>query len=148
MITRPVPGQWIAGAGGALMIVTLFLPWADAGDGNQNGWEFWTMVDVFFVIVGLVAIAAALTGGRYGLFRTDLSLNGATDLLGVVSTLLLGWLVLFDFPAGASPELGVYLALGAAAVIMVGAGDYGSLRGEPAFPRLRGDEAEPVARRP
>jgi hypothetical protein len=139
MITRPIPGQWIAGAGGVLMIVSLFLPWADAAAGSLSGWELWTMVDVFFLIVGLMAIAAALTGGRFGLFRPDMSLNGATDLLGVVSTLLLAWLVLFDFPAGASREVGVYLALVAAVVIMAGAGDYGSLRGEPAFPRIPGD---------
>lgn len=146
MITRPIPGQRIAGAGGALMIISLFLPWADAPGGSLNGWELWTTVDVFFLIVGLVAIAAALTGGRFGLFRPDMSLNGATDLLGVVSTLLLAWFVLFDFPAGASREVGVYLALAAAIVIMGGAGDYGSLRGEPAFPRIPGDEVEPLER--
>jgi hypothetical protein len=142
MITRPIPGQWIAGAGGVLMIVSLFLPWADTPGSSLNGWELWTMVDVFFLVVGLTAIAAALTGGRFGLFRRDLSLNGATDLLGVLSTILLAWLVLFDFPAGASRELGVYLALVAAVAIMTGAGDYGSLRGEPTFPRITADEAE------
>jgi hypothetical protein len=146
MITRPIPGQQIAGAGGALMIVSLFLPWGNAPGGSLNGWELWTMADVFFLIVGLVAIAAALTGGRFGLFRPDMSLNGATDLLGVISTLLLAWLVVFDFPAGASREAGVYLALVAAIGIMVGAGDYGSLRGEPAFPRITGDEVKPVNR--
>src|SRR4051812_11660738 len=124
MITRPIPGQWIAGAGGVLMIVSLFLPWAGAPGGDLSGWELWTMVDVFFLIVGLVAIAAALTGGHVGVFRPDMSLNGATDLLGVLSTLLLAWLLLFDFPDGASREVGVYLALVAAIVIMCGAGDY------------------------
>lgn len=137
MITRPIPGQWIAGAGGVLMIVSLFLPWAGRAGVRLDGWELWTMTDVFFLSAGLMAIAAALTGGHVGLFRSDMSLNGATDLLGVLSTLLLAWLVLFDFPAGASREAGVYLALAAAVVIMCGAGDYGSLRGEPAFPRLR-----------
>jgi hypothetical protein len=136
MITRPIPGQQIAGAGGVLLIVALFLPWADGGSGSVNGWELWTTADVFFLIAGVVAIAAAVTGGRYGLFRPDLSLNGAADLLGVVSTLLLTWFVLFDFPAGGSREVGVYLALVAAIVIVCGAGDYGSLRGEPAFPRI------------
>ena len=136
MIERPVPGQWIAGAGGVLMIVSLFLPWADRGGASLDGWELWTMVDVFFLIVGVVALSAALTGGHIGVFRRDMSLNGATDLLGVVSTLLLAWLVLFDFPSGASRDVGVYLALAAAVVIMCGAGDYSSLRGEPMFPRL------------
>src|SRR4051812_9474269 len=98
MIERPVPGQWIAGAGGLLMIFSLFLPWAGVRGVSLDGWELWTMVDVFFLIVGLVAVAAALTGGHIGVFRPDMSLNGMTDLLGVLSTLLLAWLLLFDFP--------------------------------------------------
>ena len=48
------------------------------------------MADVFFLIAGLCAIAAAITGGRFGLFRPDVTLIGATDLLGVVATVLIG----------------------------------------------------------
>jgi len=125
---KPGIGQLIAGAGGVLLIVSLFLPWADVQDVGRSGWEFSTMADVFFLIAGLVAIGAAITGGRVGFFRPDLSLNAATDLLGVVATLLLAWLVIFDFPAGADPEIGVYLALIAAITIAGGAGDYSVLR--------------------
>jgi hypothetical protein len=134
------PGQLIAGAGGALLIVSLFLPWADAGGVSRSGWELWTMADVFFLIAALVAIAAAITGGRVGLFRPDMSLNGATDLLGVVSTVLIAWLIIFDFPAGASREIGVFLALIAAIAIAGGAGDYRVLRGGPWFPTTPGDD--------
>ena len=91
-------GQLIAGAGGVLLIVSLFLPWAGGRRREPSGWELWTMADVFLLIVGLVAIGTALTGGRFGLFRPDLSLNGAADLLGVVATVLLAWLIIFDFP--------------------------------------------------
>ena len=69
------------------------------------------MADVFFLIAGLCAIAAAITGGRFGLFRPDLTLIGATDLLGLVATVLIAWLLLFDFPAGADREIGAFLAL-------------------------------------
>lgn len=69
------------------------------------------MSDVLFLIVGLFGIAVAVTGGRVGFFRRDLSLSGATDLLGLVAAILLGWLILFDFPSGASREVGVYFAL-------------------------------------
>ena len=127
-------GQLIAGAGGALLIVSLFLPWSDTGGVSRNGWELWTMADVFFAIAAFFAITAAITGGRFGLFRPDLSVNGATDLLGVVATVLLAWLIIFDFPAGASREIGVYLALIAAMAIAGGAGDYRTLRGAPLFP--------------
>lgn len=127
-------GQAICGAGGIGLIVSLFLPWADFGEVSTSGWELWTTADAFYLIAGVTAIAMALTGGRFGLFRPDLSLRGAADLLGVVATLLLAWLMLFDFP-DASREIGSYLALVSAIAIMGGAGDYATLRGAPAFPR-------------
>ena len=139
------PGPLIAGAGGALLIVSLFLPWADAGGVNPSGWELWTMADVFFLIVGAVAILAAITGGRFGVFRPDLSLIGATDLLGVVSMALIGWLILFDFPEGASREIGIFLALIGAITVAFGAADYRVLRsGAPMFPRTSQDDRQPA----
>jgi quinol-cytochrome oxidoreductase complex cytochrome b subunit len=130
-------GASIAGAGGVLLIVALFLPWADTGGESHSGWELWTMADVFFLIAGLCAIAAALTGGRIGLFRPDLTLIGATDLLGLVAIVLLAWLLIFDFPAGAHREIGAFLALIGAIVMAAGAGDYRPLRdGAPWFPRV------------
>jgi hypothetical protein len=66
-------------------------------------------------------------------------MNGAADLLSVVATILLLWLILFDFPAGASQEVGVFLALAAAIAIAAGVGDYSPLRGAPLFPRIDTD---------
>ena len=129
-------GQLIAGAGGVLLIVSLFLPWAEQGDISRSGWELWTMADIFFLIAGLCAIAAAITGGRFGLFRPDVTLIGATDLFGVVATVLIGWLLIFDFPAGADPEIGAFGALIGAITIAGGAGDYRPLRGASWFPRV------------
>ncbi len=126
----------ICGIGGAGLIASLFMPWAGSGDSTQSGWELWTAADAFLLIVGVTAIAMAITGGRFGLFRPDLSLRGATDLLGVISTVLLAWLVFFDFPEGASREVGAYVALVSAFTVMSAAGDYRTLRGAPAFPRM------------
>ena len=138
---RRGPGHLICGFGGALLIISLFLPWASAGDVDRSGWELWTMADVFLLLAGLAAIGAAVTGGRFGLFRPDLSLNGAADLLGVVATILLAWLIPFDFPEGASREIGVFVALASAMAVAGGAGDYGTLRrGDPLFPPSGGDE--------
>jgi hypothetical protein len=139
MRVKPGPGQLIAGAGGALLIISLFLTWAEVQGVSRSGWELWTTSDVFFLIGGLTALVAAITGGRVGLFRPDLSLNGATDLLGVVATVLLAWLIFFDFPTGASREIGVFLALVAAIAIAGGAGDYRVLRGGSWFPRTTAD---------
>jgi len=140
IITKPGRGQLIAGAGGVLLIVSLFLPWASADGVERNGWELLTMADVYLLIVGLVAIGTALTGGRFGLFRPDLSLNGAADLLGLVAIILIAWLMIFDFPDGAGRELGVFLALVAATTVAAGAGDYRPLHGAPWFPRIGSDQ--------
>jgi hypothetical protein len=134
--SNPRAGQLIAGAGGVLLIVSLLLPWAEKGGVSRSGWELWTMADVFFLIAGLCAIAAAITGGRFGLFRPDLTLIGATDLLGLVATVLIGWLLIFDFPAGADREIGAFLALIGAMTIAGGTGDYRPLRGASWFPRV------------
>jgi hypothetical protein len=141
-MTKKMPrhAQLIAGAGGVLLIVSLFLPWAGTDGGDRTGLALFTMADVFLLIVGLVAIGAALTRGRFGVFRPDLSVNGAADLLGVVATILLAWLILFDFPPGASREIGVYLALASTITIAGGVGDYSPLRGAPLFPRIDVEE--------
>lgn len=127
-------GRLLAGCGGALLIASLFLPWADGpGDVSRNGWELLGVSDVLLVIVGVHGIAAAITGGRFGYFRPDLSLNAATDILGVAAAVILGWLLLFEFPSGASPQLGVYLALAADIAVACGAGDF---RVRSAFPSI------------
>lgn len=138
-------GRLICGTGGALLIVSLFLPWAESGAADLSGWELWTMADVFLLIASLAAIGMALTGGHFGVFRPDVSLRGAADLLGVVATVLLAWLILFDFPSGASREIGVFLALIGAMAIAGGAGDYATLRGAPLFPKTT-PEAGPGAK--
>lgn len=127
-------GQLIAGGGGVLLIVSLFLPWVDVQGTGRSGWELSTMSDVFFLIAGLVAIGSAITGGRIGLFRPDVSVNGATDLLGVVATVLLAWLLIADLPTAASAQPGVFLALAAAIAIAGGAGDYSVFRSSSSDP--------------
>jgi hypothetical protein len=122
----------VIGAGGTLLIGSLFMPWAE----GRSGWELLTTLDLFFLIVGIVALAAAISGGRFGLFRPDVSLNGAADILSVIATVLIAWLAIFDFPDGASRGAGLFVALAASMGIAGAAGDYRVLRGASSFPRL------------
>jgi len=86
-------------------------------------------------------LVAALTGGRFGFFRADLSFNAMTDIFGVMLALLIGWLLAFKFPTGATRELGVYLALLGAATVATGAGDFRVTSLFPALPSAkRGNE--------
>jgi hypothetical protein len=131
---NPGLGRLLAGCGGALLIGSLFLPWTESAAGvSQSGWEASTLSDVLLLITALFGLSAAITGGRFGFFRRDLSLNAATDIVAVVVSTVLAWLIVFDWPAGASREVGVYLALVAAAAIATGAGDF---RITSVFPRM------------
>jgi hypothetical protein len=121
---NPTLGRLLAGLGGALLIASLFMPWIEAGGDTQTGWEFLAVGDVFFLITGVCGVAAAITGGLFGFFRPDLSFNAMTDIFGVAATIMLGWLILFDFPSGGEREIGVCLALAGALVIATGAGDF------------------------
>jgi hypothetical protein len=131
---NPTLGRILAGCGGALLIVALFLPWSDYGGVTLTGWETVSLWDVFVAITGTCGIVAALTGGRFGFFRPDLSFNAMTDIFGVVLMLLIAWFLAFDFPKEASREVGVWLALAGAAVIATGAGDFRITAWFPALP--------------
>ena len=128
-------GRLLAGLGGALLIASLFMSWSESGGVSQSGWEMFSVADVLFLITGVCGLVAAVTGGRFGFFRPDLSFNGMTDILGVIDSFLLVWLLAFDWPSGASREVGVYLALVGAAVIATGAGDF---KVKSLFPTLHG----------
>jgi hypothetical protein len=130
---NPVLGRLLAGFGGVLLIASLFMTWSDAAGVTHDGWQTLSVWDVFLAITGACGIAAAVTGGRFGFFRPDLSFNGMTDIFGVMAGTLIAWLILFDFPSGADREVGVYLALVGAAAVATGAGDF---RVKSLFPRI------------
>jgi hypothetical protein len=134
---NPALGRLLAGLGGALLIASLFMAWSDAGGATHDGWQTLSVWDVFLLVTGVCGIAAAVTGGRFGFFRPDLSFNGMTDIFGVMAATLIAWLILFDFPSGADREVGVYLALVGAAAVAAGAGDF---RVRSLFPSLPGTD--------
>ena len=134
---NPGIGRLLAGAGGALLLVSLFLPWADdPAGGSRDGWELLAAFDVYLAIVAAFGIAAAVTGGRFGFFRPDASLNAVADILGLVAAIVVACMLLFDFPSGSGPAVGAYLALVGGAVIACGAGDF---RVRSLFPSLPDD---------
>ena len=130
---NPGFGRLLAGGGGALLIVSLFMSWSDLAGVTLDGWQTLRTWDVFLLITGVCGIAAAVTGGRFGFFRPDLSFNAMTDIFGVIAGILIAWLILFDFPSGANPELGLYLALVGSIAVATGAGDF---RIRSLFPRM------------
>jgi hypothetical protein len=138
---NPSLGRLLAGCGGVLLIASLFMNWAGYGETSRSGWETLDVADVLFLATGLCGIVAAATGGRFGFFRSDLSFNAMTDIFGVMSGTLIAWFLIFDFPDGASREIGVYLGLAGAWIVATGAGDF---RVRAAFPAVAGTERPPA----
>ncbi len=138
--TTPIYRRLIAGAGGACLISTLFLPWAGVEGTHRTGWEFNTVAAVLFLVAGVFGIVTAITGGQFGAGRPDLSFIAATDLLNTTSMLLLAWLIPFDFPEHATRQPGVFGALLSAAATAFAVADYRPLRGAPWFPPIQAGE--------
>ena len=130
---NPGLGRLLAGCGGVLLIAALFMPWSDVAGVTRTGWETVSVWDLFVLITGVCGIVAAVTGGRFGFFRPDLSFGAMTDIFGVVLGILIAWFIWDDLPSGAGREVGVYLALAGAVTVATGAGDF---RVSSLFPRM------------
>jgi len=49
-------GEWVAAAAGALLIVSLFLPWYEAGRFDVSAWEAFAVVDVLLLLAGALGL--------------------------------------------------------------------------------------------
>ena len=132
---NPTLGRWLAAFGGLALLGSLYMPWSEVTGVTRTGWQVASVWDVLVVMTGVCGIAAGVTGGRFGFFRSDLSFNAMTDIFGVALTILIVWLIAFDFPAGAGRELGVYIALAGAVFVATGAGDFRVTSLFPALPQ-------------
>ena len=126
----------VCGAAGALLVVALFLPWAQVHNADRVAWGLWKLTFPLCAVLAVCASITAITGGQIGLNRPDVSIIGATDGLGVITSMTLAWLLFYDFPAHASRQPALILALISAAAAAFAAADYRPLRGAPLFPRM------------
>lgn len=136
----------VCGMAGTAMVVALFLPWAEIQDADRVAWGLWKLTFPLCVALAGCALTTAITGGQIGLNRPDVSIIGSTDGLGVITTVTLAWLLFYDFPADASRQPALIVALISAAAAAFAAADYGPLRGAPLFPRL--DDERGITPRP
>jgi hypothetical protein len=123
-------GQLVAALAAIALFIISFLPWFSVGAAvtvggttiggsvNQNMWEFENPLDIYLLIVILVAVlpaALALLGDG-----SDAPMAAmATALLAGVGTLLIFY-QLFDHGEGVSIKVGMILGLIACAAIAVG----------------------------
>lgn len=105
--------------GGLGLLVAVALPWDGAAAAQAA-----------CAVAGAVGLLAAVTGGRVGFFRPDVSLNGAADMLAVLTAIVAAAALLDGAGTGAA------VALAAATAQAFAAGDWSPLRGAPLFPRF------------
>jgi hypothetical protein len=151
--TRLTTGDMIAGVGGIVLLIALFLPWygvsADVAgvsvSVSGSGWEVLGFIDILLFLIAVVAIA--VVAGR-ATNRLPAEVPGSLVLLGLGALAVL--LVLFriiDIPAGDVPDsvdlsrkIGIFIALiGAAAVA------YGGWQSNAERPGVAAPAARPPA---
>lgn len=108
--SRASTGELVAGAGGLLLFLFLFLDWF----GPATAWQLFDVMDVVLAIIGLgtAAIVAARMAG------TQVNLPpGTVGLAGFAAF----WIIITFLIEGSERKIGLWLALLASIVIVYGA---------------------------
>jgi hypothetical protein len=148
-LRRLRPGEWLAGLGGVVLLVSMFLDWygidgyktrtrvgqgyagVETVWGKANAWESFSMVDIFLAIAAAVAVAAAVMTAVQRGAAIPTALLSLALLFAAIGAVLLVWRVL-DPPGDTTREAGLWVGLGAFAVML--GGILASMRDE-SFPR-------------
>lgn len=109
-------GEWIAGAAGLALLVSLFLSWYD----GRSGWESLGILDVILAFVALNALAIPFVTASYRVPALPLAHQSLTVLIGIVALLLVVGRVL-NIPDWADGrEGGLWVALLATLGVVAG----------------------------
>jgi hypothetical protein len=115
-------GEWIAALSGALLLVSLFLPWYGAGAEDASGWEALAVVDVAVSLVAAFGVGLLVITASQRVPAVPIALSAIVTLVGLVG-LVLVLIRLANLPGGFDGrELGVWLGLlGAIGIVAGGA---------------------------
>ena len=144
-LRRLSAGDWLGAAGGVLLIVSLFLPWYEAGGQSVNAWESMAINDVLLLITGAVAVGAAFVVAGRRLSGLSVAATSLAILPAVVSVVLVTGRLIWPAPdadvsLGAGAWLGLVAALATAVGAWKGATDEGPARRNPAAERRATEE--------
>lgn len=125
----------VVAVGGAALVASAFMTWAETAGRGESALSDQTGLAILALFTGAVALLAAATDGRIGLFRPDVSVGGAADVLSVATAAAIGAFLLAGLPEGAEASAGAFVAIIAATVTACACADWRVLRGAPVFPR-------------
>jgi predicted MFS family arabinose efflux permease len=109
-------GEWLAAAGGVLMIVSLLTPWYE----GASGYEAMTIIDVLLTLLALLAIALAVLQATRDSPALPVGAGVLTAALGIPGVLLVLFRIVDDPFDGAELAAGAWLGLVVALAIAVG----------------------------
>ena len=109
-------GEWLAAAGGLLLLGSLFMPWYGGG----SGYEVLTVIDILLVLVAAVAIALAVLQATQTTQALPVAFGVLTVVIGAIGVLLVLFR-LIDAPGELDgPDAGAWLGLVAAVALTAG----------------------------
>jgi hypothetical protein len=141
--------DYVAGAFGLALLISLFCPWYKMVDGTVDGWRSLKLIDIWLFITALMAIAIPVVTAA----KDSPALPVAMDVITTWIAFVAFWLVLYRLLSVANSAFvtgrswGLYLAF--VAVIGTLAGAYWAMRTEDAPgmrppPEVRAMPAPPV----
>jgi hypothetical protein len=115
--TRLSYGAVAAGAGGLLLILSLFLDWyGGLFGGAVTGFEFFSIVDLFLLVVGLLAAGFAVVEAMGLQVNLPVDRTRTLTILGIIATSIV-WAFLLE---GEHQKIGLILAAIASVAILAG----------------------------
>ena len=112
-----------AGAGGALLLASLFLPWF----GDRSAWQSLAVADIVLCLAAAVAIWLPFAAAASEKTDVPIVVSALTALGGLVGLLVVCFRLL-DPVGDAGRDFGLYLAL--AASLLVAAGGWRAMAAE------------------
>jgi hypothetical protein len=113
-------GEWLAAAGGVLLIVSLFLPWYEGAE-PVSGFEALSVIDILLALLALLAFALPVLQATQDAPNKPVGAAVLGVVLGALGALLVVFR-LIDSPAdGLEVRPGAWVALAATVLITVAA---------------------------
>jgi hypothetical protein len=102
-------GEWIVGAAGLLLLVSLFLTWYS--DPSSTGWEAFSVLDLILALIALAALAVPVVTATHRVPAMPLAVESLATLFGLLAVVLVLIRVL-NLPGDADGrEVGLWLGL-------------------------------------
>jgi len=125
-------GEYLAAASGAVLILSLFGPWYEAGGADLTAWETFSVLDVLFLLLGALGVALLLVTAAQRTAAVGIAADSLLFLMAAPVALVA--LIRFLNLPGAAEELnagrGLFSYVGTLAVLGVAGGALLAMRDE------------------